>query len=108
MKIKSNDKPVTVLTSKIETFCLIARLFLEKKIYRAVLARNNLLSGIRNTIRKKKYLSHVIRKSRFNESSKSNKKIMENVNRSILEQYFLVQITVIIVLTLLVFLIKET
>ena len=52
MKIKSNDKPVMVVTSKIETFCLIAQLFWEKKIYQAVLARNTLLLVIRNTIRK--------------------------------------------------------
>ena len=53
MKIKSNDKPVMVVTSKIETFCLNSQLFLEKKIYQAVLARNTLLSGIRNAVRKK-------------------------------------------------------
>ena len=57
MKIKSNDKPVMVVTSKIETFCLIDQLFWEKKIYKAVLARNTLLLGIRNTIRKKEYKS---------------------------------------------------
>ena len=53
MKIKSNDKPVMVVTSKIKTFCLIDQFLWEKKIYQAVLARNTLLSGIRNTIRKK-------------------------------------------------------
>ena len=53
MKIKSNDKPVMVVTSKIETFCLIDQFLWEKKIYQAVLARNTLLSGIRNTVRKK-------------------------------------------------------
>ena len=42
-----------VVNSKIETFRLIAQLFLEKKIYQAVLARNTLLSRIRNTVRKK-------------------------------------------------------
>ena len=42
-----------VATSKIETFCLIDQLFWEKEIYQAVLPRNTLLSGIRNTIRKK-------------------------------------------------------
>ena len=42
MKIKSNDKTVMVVTSKIETF-----------YYQAVLARNTLLSGIRNAVRKK-------------------------------------------------------
>ena len=53
MKIKSNDKPVLVVISKIEAFCLIDQLFREKKIYQAVLARNTLLSGIRNYIIKK-------------------------------------------------------
>ena len=53
MKIKSNDKPVMVVTSKTETFCLIDQLLWEKKIYQAILARNTLLSGIRNKIRKK-------------------------------------------------------
>ena len=53
MKIKSNDKPVMVVISKIETFCLIDQLFQEKKIYQGVLARNTLLSGIRNYIIKK-------------------------------------------------------
>ena len=53
MKIKSNDKPVMVVISKIETFCLIDQLFQEKKIYEGVLARNTLLLGIRNYIIKK-------------------------------------------------------
>ena len=60
MKIKSNDKPVMVVISKIEIFCLIDQLFREKKIYQAVLARNTLLSGIRNYIIKK--LGNNIRK----------------------------------------------
>ena len=53
MKIKSNGKPVMVVISKIETFCHIDQFFREKKIYQAVLARNTLLSGIRNYIIKK-------------------------------------------------------
>ena len=44
MKIKSNDKPVMVVISRIETFCLISQLIWEKKIFQAVLARNTLLS----------------------------------------------------------------
>ena len=46
--IRLNDKPFMVINSRIKYFCLIDQLFSEKEIYQAVLARNILLSGIRN------------------------------------------------------------
>ena len=59
-----------VITSRIENFCLIDQLFSEKEIYQAFLARNILLSGIRNCIIRKKT-------SGLHKSSKSNKEIMD-------------------------------